>query len=281
MKKKNINRHWTINGVINEAWEKVSGMKGIFFIAFFISTAIEIGLSFVIHQLQLIGAMPVSEEAARQLSQNHVLETVSGQWLQLSMSMVILAGLLSFLVGIFVDLPMRAGLVLMGLRRAGGKSLQVTFIFKFFKPRYLWRFAGLTILLMIIFFVLFIIGFLLYQAALIHIGQTAGVVFAIIAAAVIFYFLIGIYFALPVLVDQDAGPWFSIVHSFRVVTQHWLSVFILCLFSILFLFLGLITLGIGLIWTLPLIVNINGILYRELFGLQGRDPVTRTEKEEA
>ncbi|MEN8132906.1 MAG: hypothetical protein ABFS45_22555, partial [Pseudomonadota bacterium] len=81
------------------------------------------------------------------------------------------------------------------------------------------------------------------------------------------YLAIAYLLATPLLVEKQLTPWQAMENSRKAITRHWFKVFLLLLATALIMFISAIPLGLGLIWTYPMAINILGILYREIFGV--------------
>jgi uncharacterized membrane protein len=142
-----------------------------------------------------------------------------------------------------VTLPIGVGLFLLGLKRAVDQPLAVSSIFQYFDktvPLFL------TMLLM---YLILVIGFLL-----------------LILPGI--YLAVAYYLALPLVVEKNLGPWQALEASRKAITHRWFAVFGLVLLLMLINLIGMIPLGIGLIWTVPLTMIAMGVLYRNIFGCE-------------
>lgn len=84
------------------------------------------------------------------------------------------------------------------------------------------------------------------------------------------YLAIAYTFALPLVVEKRMGVWEAMETSRRAVTHCWFRMagLILCMGFIVTIG-GVLTLGIGLVWLLPMLVLGIGVVYRNLFGYEG------------
>jgi len=140
--------------------------------------------------------------------------------------------------------PMFAGVMMLGVRRAAGEETRAAMVGDCLSQ--VARIAGLSILQA----VLVMLGFLLLVIPGIYLGVS--------------YIL-----ALPLLVDRRMGIWQALETSRRAIGTCWFKTCGLLLsFSALSL-VGLFTLGIGLIWILPLCIIAWGMLYHRLVGYSG------------
>jgi DNA-directed RNA polymerase subunit RPC12/RpoP len=84
----------------------------------------------------------------------------------------------------------------------------------------------------------------------------------------------GIYLSLaylltiPLIVDQGLGPWQAMEASRKAISKHWFKVFGLYFVMVLVYLVSMIPLGLGMIWTMPMLIMVGSILYREIFGVR-------------
>lgn len=71
----------------------------------------------------------------------------------------------------------------------------------------------------------------------------------------------------PLVVDKGMGPWQAMEASRQAIHRHWFKVFGLYFVMALIYLVSMIPLGLGMIWTMPMFVMVNAILYRELIGV--------------
>ena len=143
---------------------------------------------------------------------------------------------------ILIQAPMVAGLEMIGVRRSVDLPISVKSVFNYFK--YFLPLA-LTWLIMSI---LVMLGFLLLVIP--------GI-----------YLAVATFFALQLVADRQLGPWQAIKTSIKATTHNWFPIFLILLALSLIMAVSCIPLGIGLIWTLPLLFIAKGILYRNIFGV--------------
>lgn len=89
------------------------------------------------------------------------------------------------------------------------------------------------------------------------------------------YLLIAYSYAPLLVVDKDLTPWQALETSRKAVTKHWYKFFSLGLVMMGIVALSVISLGIGLIWTLPWAAIIWGITYRTVFGVATQESEPR------
>ncbi|GIZ11274.1 DUF975 family protein [Pseudomonas sp. NCCP-436] len=143
--------------------------------------------------------------------------------------------------------PFMAGINMVGIRRAADQPLSFNEIFSHF---------GRTVPLVIT---------ALVMMALIYIGMILLLIPGL-------YLAVAYLLAIPLVVERGLSPWQALETSRKAISQHWFKVFGLFLLLSLILMLSAIPLGIGLIWSIPLLTVAMGVLYRTIFGVL---PVSR------
>ncbi len=138
--------------------------------------------------------------------------------------------------------PFMAGINMVGIRRAADQPISFNEIFSHF---------GRTVPLII----------------------TAVVMMLLIYLGMLLLLLPGIYLAvayllaIPLVVERGLSPWQALEASRKAISQHWFKVFGLFLLLGVIVILSAIPLGIGLVWSIPLMVVAMGVLYRTIFGV--------------
>jgi uncharacterized membrane protein len=136
--------------------------------------------------------------------------------------------------------PVLAGMIMIGINRARDEPIRATMVFGYFEFMVNLIIAGLLVT------VLTYIGFI-----------------ALIIPGI--YLSIAYSFTMPLIIDQEMGSWEAMETSRRAVSKHWFKVFFLYLVLGIIAAFSAIPLGIGLIWTVPLGLVANGVLYRIIF----------------
>ena len=142
----------------------------------------------------------------------------------------------------FALYPFIAGVMMMGVRRA--VDLPVSYKMVFGYLQYMVPIIVSSILVTILTF----IGF----AAFVIPGLYLSIAFLL---------------TIPLIIDKDMGPWEAMMKSLKGITPKWFKVFAIYLIMIILYVLSMIPLFIGIIWTLPMLIVIGGILYRNIFGV--------------
>ncbi|MFT5532802.1 MAG: putative membrane protein [Burkholderiaceae bacterium] len=145
-----------------------------------------------------------------------------------------------------LTLPLALGLCMLGIKRAAGTTVVAKEIFFYF-PK-----VTRLFLTMLLLYLLCLIGLMLFILP--------GI-----------YLMVAYSLALPLVVEKNLSPWQALETSRKAITHHWFRFFGLYLVMTLIFILATIPIGIGLIWVAPMFFVVNGIVYRNIFGL-GSDP---------
>ncbi len=138
--------------------------------------------------------------------------------------------------------PLAAGIAMLGIRRAADQKVSFDEMFSHF---------GLFVPLLIT-------GLLM--TLLIY----AGFLLLIIPGI---YLSLAYQLAIPLAVERKLSPWQALEASRKAITQHWFKILGLYLALCLIGFISALPLGIGLVWSVPLMIISGGVLYRKIFGV--------------
>lgn len=145
----------------------------------------------------------------------------------------------------FVTMPLWAGIAMLGIKLAVGAPVEATEVFAYFKK--MLPLVG-TVLLM---YVMIAIGFCLLVLP--------GI-----------YLMVAYFMALPLVVEKNLSPWEALEASRKAITHHWFKFFgLYFVFGLIFV-VSMIPLLIGMIWTVPMSMLMMGIVYRTIFGFEGK-----------
>lgn len=147
-----------------------------------------------------------------------------------------------------ITIPLSLGLLLLGYSRANDEELRIDSIFNYYVL--VWPLVFASILITIITYI--------------------GLALLILPGI---YLSVAYSFTLPLMVDKGLGIWGAMEVSRQAVTKRWFSVFGVNITLVLLTVLSAIPLGIGLIWTIPLIMIAQGVMYRKIFGWKVHDPI--------
>ncbi|MCB1705820.1 MAG: hypothetical protein KDI17_13210 [Halioglobus sp.] len=150
------------------------------------------------------------------------------------------------LITAVITYPLMVGLMMIAIKHSAGLPTSASMVFDYY-PSTIPIF--LTYLLM---------------AVLIGVGFFLLVVPGI-------YLMFAYMLALPLLVDRQLGIWQALETSRKAITPCWFRVFGLSVVTAVIVVVSAIPLGIGLIWTLPFMGLVMGILYRNIVGAPAVD----------
>lgn len=112
-----------------------------------------------------------------------------------------------------------------------------------------------------------------YFSFLLPIVVSAVLVTVLTFIGFLLLFLPGLYLSLaymlviPLIIDKGLGPWQAMEVSRKAIHKHWFKVFGLYFLMALIYVVSMVPLFLGVIWTMPMLVMVGAILYREIFGV--------------
>ncbi|MGB5856677.1 MAG: hypothetical protein WBH20_15635 [Oceanisphaera sp.] len=180
---------------------------------------------------------------------NQLLVSVTGDSEEVSWQFSLLGLAISMVMA-----PMSAALDMMGVHRAVDKPIRPNQIFDYF--RFLLPLA-LTSLLMGIISSLFL-----------PVGQMLGLPVALSLLPTLIL-SVALMFTFPLILDKGLTPIQAITTSLRLFSRQWLALLSVHLLLALLFMAAIFTLGIGLVWAVPMYITVKGILYREACGVEG------------
>jgi len=143
----------------------------------------------------------------------------------------------------FAMIPMGAALTMMGLSMAMARPITVKQLFAYYNSKGL-AVIGLQIVMMM--------------------AITLGVLLLIIPGI---YLSIALMFAVPLMLEKNLSIVDAFEASRKAVTHHWFKVFGLWLVMGVILVISALPFGLGLFWTMPMMMAVIGVLYRRMFGI--------------
>ena len=155
-----------------------------------------------------------------------------------------IASLVQF-IAIAATMPMMVGITIMGIRHSQGRSVSAGSIFNYFHrapAAILWYFL-VTLLIMLGYLLLILPGIYLSFAYM---------------------------FSLPLMVEKNLGVWTALEVSRKAVTRIWFRAAGFLVLISLLIALGIIPLGIPLIWIVPWVTLAFAMLYFKLFGAESQ-----------
>ncbi|MEA3410868.1 MAG: hypothetical protein U9R74_04940 [Pseudomonadota bacterium] len=153
------------------------------------------------------------------------------------------SGFAKQLISSGVSYPLMAGLLMIGVRRSVDLPVSTHTAFSYFNHAV----------------PLFVVGLL--TALLTYVG------FLLLLLPGV-YLMVAYILVVPLVTDKGLGPWHAMEASRRAITRRWFKVFLVLLVTSLILLVSAIPLLIGLIWSYPWAINVIGVLYREIFGVE-------------
>ena len=154
-----------------------------------------------------------------------------------------------------VTIPISVGLLLLGYARANDEEIRLDTIFNYYVLVWPLVFASILVT------VLTYIGFALLLLP--------GI-----------YLSIAYSFTLPLMVDKKLDIWGAMEVSRQSVTKHWFTIFGVNISLMLLVMASAIPMGIGLIWSIPLLLIAQGVMYRKIFGWNVHDPLVTEQDQE-
>ncbi len=147
------------------------------------------------------------------------------------------------IVAIAVTMPMMVGITIMAIRHSQGRSVSAGSIFNYFHrtPAAIWWYVLMTLMVMLGYLLLILPGIYLSFAYM---------------------------FSLPLMIEKDLSAWRALEVSRKAVTRIWFRATGFLMLIILVLILGMIPLGIPLIWIVPWITLAYALVYFKLFGAE-------------
>lgn len=168
------------------------------------------------------------------------------------------------LIIMIINLFATLGLAYMGLQRAQGLPIQIGMVKKVFTLSVFLRFIGLYLLQVILTACFFaVIGLLLWLLDGV-VGHIISLPFAIAGGLLFLALMLRLCLALAFLLINEMGPWDSLVASYHATEGNVFRLFGLYVLSFLILFISMIPLGIGLIWSVPFLLICYGEVFKKL-----------------
>lgn len=160
-------------------------------------------------------------------------------------STIALFSLLQQIVLNLVLMPIVVGIFILGIKRSVDAPMESTSVFDYFNK------AASLFLTMFLVYLMVFIGLLLLVLP--------GI-----------YLAIAYFYSMPLVVEKDLRPWQAMEVSRKAIGKRWFSFFLLSIVISLIVFISAIPLGIGMIWTIPMSFVCYGLLYRNMFGVEGK-----------
>lgn len=227
--------NFNIKAILKEAWKKTHGIKGTFWLAVGIALLISIGILIIFLVLGFLVVAIADVLHASKPTLNLVLKIAVPIFIFLS---------------IFATAPLSAGVIMIGVKHCAGEKVRARSVLDYYV---FWR------RLWVVDFVLEVINFLSSLPLFIW--------FSISLIIAYFYVLVSYFMFMPLVAEKKLKVWPALEASRKAISYHWFKMLWFLILLLLIIFASLLTLGIALIWTLPMLNNAIGILYREMFGV--------------
>lgn len=271
-------------GIFKEAWQKLKGMKQSFWGGALLVILVTTGGVSVLTSLLFLSKLAFAPHLMQhfQMHPEFLLGTLFAIPTGLAVSLVVYH-IAQALLEAFLLLPMRMGLRLIPLRQIAGKSVHSLFVFKYLTWKYIWRFVALSVLVIIAIGVPGAIGAVLLCLPGPHylmLGLTLKIICYVIGIAFLLYALylaVCFTFVNLLVIDRDISAWNAMKLSREVISKRWFCVFGTLVFIGVVLAIATLLLTIGLFWAAPYAQNVIAILYRDMLGIEGKDPVSLEE----
>ena len=224
---------FSIFDLLGEAWRKTKGTKGLIWGGFFAYIGVMIGVQIALYLITLVLGVGAFGLAALGGGEGAAMAGVAG---------LVLITIFSSLAMLALTYPFMAGFNMIGIRQAAGQPLRFAEFFSHFGRTLPLLGAGILVTIVTI------IGFMLFVLP--------GI-----------YLSIATLLTIPLVVERKLSPWQAMMVSCKAISQHWFKVFFLFLTMNIILWISMLPLGLGLIWTLPMVIVMIGVLYNRIFGV--------------
>ncbi len=224
-----------VGETLGNAWDKVKGSKKSFWAAFIILFIIAFGIG-------------ILQGIAKGMSPG--------------------LGFIVGIVGQIIIFLMQIGLLYIGIQRAFDLPITYTQLFRAFDGAIALRAIGLYILQVIIFippFIAIFIGVFLGAATR---GSTLGSIISVLLCLIgtigLIYLSIRMMMGMALILDKGLNPWKAVKASFHITRSNFWSLLGILFLQFLIVFISLIPMGIGSIWTMPFMFILYGVMYKKL-----------------
>ena len=161
------------------------------------------------------------------------------------------------LISIPITAPLGAGISMTIISYLRGITVSYTFIFNYYNI--IWK---LSLASLFIHMLNYSINF-----AITSIGNYLQLEWLTFLSTILSISIAMIYmFTLPLIADKELKIWDAMELSRKAVFSHFFSIFILYILLVIIMAISAIPLGIGMIWTIPMVlITFYGLLYRVIF----------------
>ena len=276
--------HSQASCVFKEAWRKVKGMKRHFWASVMLFATIGLGGFCVLGIILIAGQVVYMPNLLQLFHGSSMFYTDPTFFVPAGMLVCVLVyHFAQALFEMFVLLPMRMGVRLIPLRRVADKPVHALFVFKYFTWKYIWRFIVLHVLIVLVVGIPTAVGVLLFcLPTTYHLGTALTVgsyIMGVLLYLFALYLLVSYVFVNCLVIDRDIHPWEAMGLSRNAVGKKWFCIFGTLIYLGILLLAATLLLLVGLIWVVPFTQNVIAILYRNMLGIEGKDPVSLKEAE--
>jgi uncharacterized membrane protein len=222
------NYDFSIIDVFLEAWQKTYGIKRTFFSAVLVYILIFVGIGLIFSMAN----HAILEAGAREGMSPSMIEIIGS-----------IMAFLQYMFKFVVSLPMLVGITMIGIYHSVDMPIRFSIVFDYFE------------------YTIPIVIASILTSVLVAIGSLLLVIPGI-------YLMVAYYLTQPLIVEKNLKPWEAMEASRKSITHHWFKVFFIHIIMIIIFLLSIISLGIAFIWTAPMMINVRGILYRIMFGVE-------------
>jgi hypothetical protein len=271
---------FSIKKIFDEAWLKTMGFKAVYWEAMGIAVLIGLGLLIIGALIFMVVGVLSGQVSGDWHSLSTLQELAPDDSHPLSLGMKVLMYVLVY-AGLFVILPLLAGLWMIGLLHVSDRSIRVGMVLKYYKKP--WRYGVADIWAN--FFVQDLPTFLAgtgMKFLTATIGTVAYWLCVPAAFAIGIYAYISYFFTIPLLADKELTTWGALESSRKAIGFRWFdvcrAVLVISLVTIVIPVLVIamlastvhplmLIMAILLIWLIPFCALCTAILYREIFGV--------------
>lgn len=220
-----------IEETLKSSWQKVSGSKGIIWIAFAIVFLLTIGINIVGGIFSIF-----TPKAAFVIN----------------------------LLGSIATSLLTIGITYIGIKRAQDLPISYNLMLKVLEGATIWRVVGTYFLTIIIIAIPIGIGFGLTTLAAMANSQLLPSLLMILFGLAAIYVSVRVGLGMAFVLDKDMNPWEAIKSSFRVTQGNFWRIIAIYIILELIVIISALPLGIGLIWTIPYSLIMYGSVYKNL-----------------
>lgn len=231
---------FNIKHILKEAWQKVHGIKGTYWKAVLFTLLILLG--FVCAAFILSILFNIIAASLFHLTKADIL------YMDKILVLVWRAILIIFMA------PLGTGIRMIAVKWSVNEKINASSIFQYY--RY-WQ-------------KLWVLPLIIYLLTLL--GMDTKFYIELPVYIITIYVIASYYMFYPLIADRNLSIWEALEASRKAISYHWFKILWFIILLGLIIIGSLLTVGILLIWTLPMVNNSYGILYREIFGVQKISP---------